>query len=145
MTNATMTKFGFPETVVRDYEHWCVLLRPAQPTLGALVLACKDEATAFSAITPAAFTELATATRGIEHTLATFRAFDRINYLMLMMVDPDVHFHVLPRYSSAQDYRGITFADAGWPGPPELSRAVTLEPETRDQLVADLRRIWTDN
>jgi diadenosine tetraphosphate (Ap4A) HIT family hydrolase len=145
MTNATMTKFGFPGTLVREYEHWCVLLRPAQATLGALVLACKDDATAFSGIAPAAFAELAAATRGIERTLATFRAFDRINYLMLMMVDPDVHFHVLPRYSSAQDYRGITFKDAGWPAAPDLSTAVTLDTETRDQLVADLRRIWTDN
>ena len=144
MTNATMTKFGFPDTLVADYQHWCVLLRPAQATLGALVLACKDDARAFADIPGPAFAELAVATRAIERSLAAFRAFDRINYLMLMMVDPDVHFHVLPRYSTAQDYRGTTFEDAGWPAVPDLSRAVTLDPETRDRLVADLRRVWID-
>ena len=29
----------------------------------------------------------------------SFCAYERINYLMLMMVDPHVHFHVIPRYS----------------------------------------------
>ena len=36
--NATIEKFGHPATLVADYDHWTVLLRPAQPVLGALVL-----------------------------------------------------------------------------------------------------------
>ena len=54
MANATMEKFGYPGTLVRDFEHWVVLLRPAQVTLGSLVLAAKDDATAFGALPPAA-------------------------------------------------------------------------------------------
>ena len=45
--NATMAKFGWPATLVTDFDHWVVLARPAQPTLGSLVLAAKSEATAF--------------------------------------------------------------------------------------------------
>lgn len=142
MTNATMIKFGYPDTRVAEYEHWCVLLRPAQATLGALVLVCTDDAGAFSRISAGAFAELAVATSDIERSLAAFRAYDRINYLMLMMVDPDVHFHVLPRYSSPQDYGGTTFTDPGWPAVPDLSSHVTPDPGMRDSLVADLRRCW---
>ena len=50
MANDTMRKFGFPETLVRDYLHWVVLARPAQVTLGSLVLCAKSEAESFGAL-----------------------------------------------------------------------------------------------
>ncbi len=37
--NETIQRFGYPATLVAEYEHWLVLLRPAQATLGSLVLA----------------------------------------------------------------------------------------------------------
>ena len=45
---------------------------------------------------------------------------------MLMMVDPNVHFHVIPRYSEPRSWNGIEFPDAGWPGPPQLGGAIQL-------------------
>lgn len=142
MPNRTAVKFGLPETLVADYDHWCVLLRPGQVTLGSLVLVCKDEATRFSDISPGAFAELARATRDIETGLAAFRPYDKINYLMLMMLDPDVHFHVIPRYGAPQTFEGVEFADAGWPGPPQLGAAVTPEADVRDPLLAAIRACW---
>ena len=41
------TPWGYPETLVAEFDHWLVLFRPAQPTLGSLVLAAKGDATAF--------------------------------------------------------------------------------------------------
>ncbi|MEK6595969.1 MAG: HIT family protein, partial [Pseudomonadota bacterium] len=32
--NATMRKFGAPQTIIHQYQYWSVLLRPAQATLG---------------------------------------------------------------------------------------------------------------
>ena len=55
--NPTMDKFGFPATLVREFEHWVVLLRPAQVTLGSMVLAAKSNATAYSALPAQAFAE----------------------------------------------------------------------------------------
>ena len=140
--NPTMQKFGYPETLVHEYEHWVVVARPAQPTLGSLVLICKDAAEAFSSISPEAFSELAVATADIETSLRAFRPFDKINYLMLMMVDPDVHFHVLPRYASPQEFDGETYQDAGWPAVPDLGAAVTPQPDVMAKLVAELRENW---
>jgi len=37
---------------------------------------------------------------------------------MLMMVDPDVHFHVLPRYENPREFGGRTHNDRFWPKPP---------------------------
>jgi len=65
-----------------------------------------------------------------------------INYLMLMMVDPDVHFHVIPRYASVRQHAGVQYADAGWPGPPQLEPAVVPEPQARAALLEMLRSAW---
>src|SRR5687767_11275721 len=98
MANDTMMKFGYPASLIRDYEHWVVLLRPAQVTLGSLILAAKSDATAFGQLPPGAHAELAAVTKDIEATLLAEIGYEKINYLMLMMVDLHVHFHVLPRY-----------------------------------------------
>ena len=41
--NETIRRFGYPATLIREYPDWVVLLRPRQATLGALLVACKDE------------------------------------------------------------------------------------------------------
>ena len=126
--NETIEKFGFPATLIAEFSHWVVLLRPAQPTLGALVLAAKSDATAFGDLPPQAHAELATVTKAIENALSEAVRYQKINYLMLMMVDPHVHFHVLPRYDGSRDHAGIACVDAGWPGQPDLANAVKLDP-----------------
>lgn len=137
--NPTIRKFGYPATIVREFDHWIVLVRPAQVTLGSLVLAAKSDATAYHQLPREAFAEEADAITTIETGLDTFCAYERINYLMLMMVDPNVHFHVIPRYSEPRDWGGLQFADAGWPGPPALGSGVHLD----DRQIADLARELT--
>ena len=124
--NATIEKFGHPATLIAEYGHWVVLLRPAQPTLGALVLAAKSDATAFGDLPAEAHADLKTATAAIAAALTQAVGYAKINYLMLMMVDPHVHFHVLPRYEGERSGAGLTIADAGWPAQPDLGQAVKL-------------------
>ena len=143
--NATMTKFGYPGSLVREYRHWVVLARPQQATLGALVLACKDTAEAFSEISTEAYSELQQAISDIERGMPAFRRFDKINYLMLMMVDKDVHFHVLPRYAEPQEYEGTLYHDAGWPAVPDLGAGPTLEQAPLAALAEALKKVWADN
>jgi hypothetical protein len=56
--NLTAKKFGYPDSVVKRFEHWLVQVRPAQPTLGSLVLVCTDDAANFGAISAEAGREL---------------------------------------------------------------------------------------
>ena len=127
--------------MIAEYDHWCVLVRTAQATLGAMVLVCKEEATSFSTISPAAFGELGSVIGDIEVASKSFREWDKINYLMLMMVDPNVHFHVLPRYGEAQVFADLAFADTGWPGQPDLAGGVKLLPDQIRQLSAALKAV----
>jgi diadenosine tetraphosphate (Ap4A) HIT family hydrolase len=127
MINPTIEKFGYPDSLLREYDHWLVLLRPAQVTAGSLVLAAKSDATAFGDLRAEAFAELAVAIAEIEATLRRAVDYERINYLMLMMVDPHVHFHIIPRYQGSRRLAGVAIADQGWPGPPDLQSAVALD------------------
>jgi diadenosine tetraphosphate (Ap4A) HIT family hydrolase len=138
--NATIEKFGWPATLVHEFENWLVLLRPAQPTLGSLVLAAKSDATAFGDLPAAAHAELKEAAHAIEAALADFVGYAKINYLMLMMVDPHVHFHVIPRYEGARGWGGLTFVDAGWPGVPQLGEAVALDSPAIAALAGEIGR-----
>ena len=140
--NDTMKVFGYPGSLVREYQHWVALVRPKQITLGALALVCKESAEAFSAISPGAFAELKDAVIDIERGLKAAFAYDKINYLMLMMNDRQVHFHVLPRYASARTFAGVTALDPGWPKAPDLAQTVPLSAEQLAQLRDHLRGVW---
>ncbi len=142
MTNPTARTFGFPRTLVAQTDYWLVLVRPKQPTYGSLVLICKEPATAVSEVSSEAFADLKLVTTGIERMLRQAVAYDKINYLLFMMVDPDVHFHVIPRYAGPRVFDGVTFTDEAWPAPPNLAAAKEMTPEAAETLAAQLAQVW---
>jgi diadenosine tetraphosphate (Ap4A) HIT family hydrolase len=142
--NPTMRKFGWPETMLRQWDHWVVLARPSQATLGSLVLAAKSDATAFSDLPPAAHAELAPVIKAIERAMREAANYAKINYLMLMMVDNEVHFHVIPRYDGFRNWKQYKFVDSGWPRLPALDDAVTLEGAELDAFVEWLKRFFDE-
>ncbi len=140
--NDTMAKFGAPATCVREYDYWTVLLRPKQATLAALILAAREPASAFGELSSRAGAELADVSAAIETALQAAFGYDKINYLMLMMNDPDVHFHVLPRYASERCFEDVGYTDPGWPGPPELGHVNDTDEATNQRLVAHIVAHW---
>ncbi len=140
--SATASKFGYPESCIAETPSWLVLLRPQQVTFGSLVLVCREPVTAFGDVSAQALAALQPVLKNIEQLLANVVNYQKINYLMLMMVDPDVHFHVIPRYEGAREYDGLSIVDAGWPGPPRLDQAVSLSPGAQAALVQTLRANW---
>ncbi len=140
--NETIRKFGYPGTLIRQYEQWVVLLRPQQVTLGSLVLACTEPVQQFGKASATAFAELRQVIGDIETTLSAAYQYDKINYLMLMMVDPDVHFHVIPRYAEPRSFDGLTFTDRSWPGPAALNLFTETDDPTRTALRDAIRARW---
>ncbi len=141
--NATMRKFGAPQTIIRQYQYWSVMLRPAQATLGALVLAAHEPAEAFSQLSPESFTELHSITGQIESALTKAFQYDKINYLMLMMIDPDVHFHVIPRYAQPRQFADMEFIDAGWPAMPNLGQINKTDAAINQRIMNYLQSCWS--
>jgi len=141
--NATIDKFGYPATCVAEWTHWIALLRPAQPTAGSLVLAAKSDATAFADLPAEAFAELAEVIPAVERALGRAVSPDKLNYLMLMMVDPQVHYHVIPRYAGERTLAGLTRGDSGWPGVPNLADAHALDAAEIGRLVAAMSEAFS--
>jgi diadenosine tetraphosphate (Ap4A) HIT family hydrolase len=113
-------KFRVPELEVVSSAHWTWSVRPVQTTLGAGILSLKRFATSFGDLSVQEAGDLAGIVSAIEGTLGSFSAPGRMNYLMLMMVDAHVHFHVLPRYGEVRVKAGQEWTDRAWPGPPGM-------------------------
>ena len=125
----TLKTFEYPQSLIKEYDHWAVVTRRKQVTAASLVLICKEDVTAFSDVSAAGMAELKNVISDIEHALTAAIDYEKINYLMLMMVDPHVHFHVFPRYKGAHQLNNVAVIDHGWPGQPDLAKFVELDDE----------------
>ena len=63
----------------------------------------------------------------VESKLKTAFNYDKINYQMLRMYDPEIHFHIIPRYSEPRTFNGKEFLDQNWPGPFSLKNENDLK------------------
>ena len=116
-----LTKFGYPETKIIEYKFWYWLLRPMQTTLGSSIVVIKNHVESIHKLESKIFTELHEIFSEIELTLKRTFDYDKINYLMLMMDDPTLHYHVIPRYKNDKILDGKKYIDIGYPGIPNLS------------------------
>lgn len=142
MTNETMLKFNYPESLIREYDHWVVLLRPAQVTIGSLVLASREQAQRFPDLSRQGFAELRKVAGELETALSAAFHNDKINYLMLMMVDVHVHYHVIPRYAAPVRLNDGDYPDENWPGPPDVTRALDLPDDAASTIQERIVSAW---
>ncbi len=143
--NETIVNFGYPHTLVAEWDHWVLMVRVDQVTIGSLILAAKSDATAYGDLNDEFFTEQKHIITELEAALSTVMDYQKINYLMLMMVDPHVHFHVIPRYEKPKQFDDVEIEDAGWPGPPNLGHFQTLSSDQIDKMKALLQPHFKTN
>lgn len=125
-------KFRQKELHVAEIGSWVLSVRPAQLTLGAMVLASRSGALAMSDLKPEEIQDMGRGFGMAERLAGKAFGAQRINYLCLMMQDPIVHFHVLPRYAYPLVRYGVDWVDADWPGPPVMRPAATPDPVLLD-------------
>ena len=113
--------------VLKEYEHWVVLFREKQVTIGSVIIMSKElEKQSLGAVSTEAWAEFPTVSADVERWLANAFGAEKFNYLALMMYDPEVHFHVIPRYSKPVVFEGQEFIDPDWP---EATKRVGLQLE----------------
>ena len=121
-------KFKVDDLLIVQTDYWRWSLRPLQCTLGAGILSLKRPAESMSELTLEEGKDLIVITKIIESTLKKAFNMEKMNYIMLMMVDYHIHYHVVPRYARDISFDGIDFKDFGWPKPPVLdANAVDIE------------------
>lgn len=103
--------------IIKEYRDWIVLFRYKQVTLGSLIIMSKSDKTALGSVPPEEWAEFAEVARDVESWLRMAFGAEKFNYLALMMQDPEVHFHVIPRYSKPVEFNGKEFVDPDWPLP----------------------------
>lgn len=139
IVNGTLKKFGYPESLVKSYDHWNLLLRPGQITLGSLVLVCKEPVHQYSLISQQAMSEQKKIMGDIEGVLKHRFDYSKINYQMLMMVDPEVHFHVIPRYENEVEFCELTYGDNFWPKPVDMNFSLEMDDIHKHELLRTLK------
>ena len=147
--NATILNFDYPDSLIKQYNHWIVLLRPKQTTLGSLILAYIPDVENLSDISKDGFLEFGNIIKDIEQVFKNIFQYDKINYLTLMMVDKNVHMHVIPRYANLRTYQNKLYIDKGWPGVPDLSFKNEIKHkdyiELRDALAISFKELNNGN
>ena len=113
-------KFRTEELVLFETEYWRWSLRPVQVTVGAGILSLKRPEERLSGITEDESKDFVNIVKVIENTLLGIFSYKRINYLMLMMIDFHVHYHVIPRYDKEITCVNEKWIDADYPKPPAI-------------------------
>ena len=102
--------------VLNEYQHWVVLFRAKQVTIGSVIIMSKDvRQNSLGDLSIEAWSEFGAVCRDVEQALSATFGAEKFNYLALMMYDPEVHFHVIPRYSKTVEFAGVHFTDPDWP------------------------------
>lgn len=140
--NPTLQKFAYPTNLIAEYPHWVVLIRPQQVTYGSVVIAAKSTSLSLGHLTVSEATELPSVIRDYETTISKLVQADKFNYLALMMVDPNPHFHALPRYSKPIIRDGRSFVDATFPKPPDLNVLNEIDVTQLEFIRRDLAANW---
>ncbi len=135
--NQTLKAFGYPDTLIKEYDHWVLVIRPKQITLGACTIIAKSDVTSLAALPSAAGAELITVMADFEQTLRAAFGAVKFNYLALMMVDPNPHFHAIPRYDRIVEFMGGQYLDELWPKPPDLTRLLDID-DTKLQAIQNV-------
>ena len=121
-----LQKFGYPNSFIFGDKYWSVLLRPSQVTIGSLVLISNSKDTSLGELSEAQIKTFPDICKICEQILRKELGAIKFNYLALMMVDPIVHFHLIPRYKKDISFEGELYADPFWPGPTDISHETKL-------------------
>jgi diadenosine tetraphosphate (Ap4A) HIT family hydrolase len=133
--------FRLDDLTVTERGGWILSVRPAQLKLGAMVISAAGGQQRFQDLTAGDGAGYISIVAAAERLAQEVYGAVRINVVALMMKDPVVHYHVLPRYDAAVDRHGITWTDDDWPGPPTFGPASTDDQvlfAIRDELRAAL-------
>lgn len=120
-------KFSIEENTIFRSQFWTWSVRPIQSTIGAGILSLNRPAESMSELTVEEGQDLVLITRLLENTLRDAFSCNKFNYIMLMMVDYHVHYHVIPRYDHTVFFNNKVYYDEWWPKPPIISGEVALD------------------
>ena len=129
-----------PRFAVGETTHWVIALNTDQALLGRCYLALKRPETDVTALMGDELTDLWVGVRRVKAALDDLWTPDHYNYAFLMNVDPQVHFHVIPRYRGRREFAGGTFTDPEFGGHYRVGPERRLDDAGYDAVLAAVRQ-----
>lgn len=117
-----LKKFNVNNNILLKTKYWSWILRESHPTLGSTVLMINRECYELNELTSEEILDYHRIVKVIEETLKSLFEYSQINYFQLMMLDRNLHIHIIPRYSQDKYYENEKWADENYPGLPDLSK-----------------------
>lgn len=139
MSHETLENFEEDKNLIKEYKCWKLLIRNKTKTLGNCVLIIKRDVRKFSELNSDEFAEFATIVIEVEKALKSAFEYDKINWMMLMMVDPQVHFHIFPRYQEPRNFAGIEWVDTGWKSGMPEDVNFEVSQDVLDQIAVEIK------
>ena len=130
-----MKKFKPDKNIIKEFEHWVVLLREKQVTLGAAVIVLKREIQSLSQMTTEEAAEFPKVVEWFEKLGSDLFGAEKYNYVVAMMKDNFVHYHAFPRYSNAIIRYNVEWKDVAWPKVIEF-----LDVKYEEQVLEEIRK-----
>ncbi len=134
--------FDKKNNLIKEYKYWNLLVRNRNSTLGNCVVVLKRHAEALGEVIKEEMQDLQLVTKETEHALKKAWNYDKINWMLLMMQDKHVHFHVLPRYAEKRSFVGVEFIDDAWPAMEKIftEKKTDLSQETLRKMKAEIQK-----
>lgn len=118
--------------LLHETKYWKLSLRPNQITIGSCLISLNRECKSIKDLSSEELKEFKVISKIAEGTLSRAFGFEAVNYLLLMMDDKQIHYHVIPRYSKKIHFLGKEWIDKGWPKLPEFYTSVENESYNKD-------------
>jgi diadenosine tetraphosphate (Ap4A) HIT family hydrolase len=131
-------KFRLNDYLLKAIGSWLISVRPQQPTIGCLVLSLNRSCDKLGNIDEQEGIDLVHAFTEVERILYASFMPNKINYLSLMMIDEQVHFHVIPRYKESVYVLGTEYQDRSWPLYPSLE-PLKMNESTMEEIIKILK------
>lgn len=134
--------FDEKNDLIKEYQHWKLLVKNRNVSLGKCVAITKQHHESLSEISPAEMVELVQVAKEIERALKKSFSYDKICWLMLMMKERHhTHFNIIPRYKTPREFAGIKWIDDFDPDPlaqkhPDVSPEILQQ--IRKKILANL-------
>ena len=128
--------------VLRESEHWRLVLNRNQNLLGKSFLALRRHCESVAELSEEEWSALRGEVAAAAGLLGAALAPDHFNYAFLQNIDRHVHLHVIPRYASPREFGGRVFVDEDFLSPQPMrawaATSLVLEPEELAALARSL-------
>lgn len=115
-------RFNKPELLLKEFNHWVVILREGVVTLGSSIIILKSGKPFLKDVSNEEMSEFPEVCKWFEEKTKELYGAVKWNYLALMMKDEFVHFHAIPRYDKEISLYNRVWKDEDFPLPIKLNK-----------------------